>query len=88
MLQIKKGDVVVSTKGRDIGKVYIVKDVENQYVYLVDGRGRTISNPKKKKFKHIRTTNICIEALNQKFENNAKVQDLEIRKTIDNLNII
>ncbi len=88
MLQIKKGDVVVSTQGRDIGKIYIVKDVENQYAYLVDGRGRTISNPKKKKFKHIRTANICIEALNNKFENNEKVQDLEIRKTIDNLNII
>ena len=88
MLQIKKGDIVVSTKGRDVGKVYVVKHIENEYVYLVDGRGRTISNPKKKKFKHIRPANICIEALNKKFENNEKVQDLEIRKTIDNLNII
>ena len=88
MLQIKTGDVVVSTKGRDTGKVYIVKNIENDYLYLVDGRGKTISNPKKKKFKHIRTANICIEALNEKFERNEKVQDLEIRKTIDNLNII
>ncbi len=88
MLQIKQGDVVVSTQGRDFGKVYIVKNVDEQFVYLVDGRGRTMLNPKKKKFKHIRTTNICIDTINKKLGNSEKVQDLEIRKTIDNLNII
>ena len=88
MLGINVGDVVLSTKGRDVDQIYIVKSVEDGYAYLVDGRGKTISKPKKKKFKHIRPTGQKCIALQEKFETNAKVLDSEIRKTIDNLNII
>ena len=52
MLEVNVGDVVLSTKGRDVDQIYIVKAVENGYAYLVDGRGKTINKPKKKKFKH------------------------------------
>ena len=88
MLTINIGDIVMSTKGRDTNQYYIVKSYDAEYVYLVDGRGKTMSKPKKKKFKHIRPTGQKCIALQEKFETNAKVLDSEIRKTIDNLNII
>ena len=88
MLTINIGDIVMSTKGRDTNQYYIVQSYDAEYVYLVDGRGKTMNKPKKKKFKHIRPTGQKSISLQEKFETNAKVLDSEIRKTIDNLNII
>ena len=88
MLEVNIGDIVLSTKGRDVDQFYIVKAIEDGYVYLVDGRGKTMNKPKKKKFKHIRPTGQKCIALQEKLQTNAKVLDSEIRKTIDNLNII
>lgn len=88
MLEINSGDIVKSTKGRDINQIYIVKYVENGYAYLIDGRGKTVQKPKKKKFKHIRPTGQCSLSLKEKLQNNATILDAEIRKTINNLSII
>lgn len=88
MLKVNVGDVVMSTKGRDINSLYIVCGVENDYALLVDGRGKTILNPKKKKFKHFTLTGQNVDSLKKKFLANEKVLDSEIRKTINNLNII
>lgn len=88
MLEIIEGMVVVSTQGRDNGQIYIVKNIENGYAYLVNGKQRTISNPKKKKYKHLRPTGQIIESIQEKLRTNQKILDSEIRKTIDNLSII
>jgi len=42
-----------SLAGHDKGKLYLINEIDNEYVYLVDGKIRTIENPKKKKKKHI-----------------------------------
>ena len=47
------GDVVVSTAGRDKNKIFLVTQVDGDYAYLVDGKIRKISLPKKKSLKHI-----------------------------------
>lgn len=39
--------------GHDAGKIYVIMDVKDEYVYLSDGRIRKMANPKKKKSKHI-----------------------------------
>lgn len=88
MLEINIGDIVESTKGRDAGLIFVVFNKEKEYAYLVNGKNRTIKQPKKKKFKHIRPTGHKSVLLQEKFLSNAKVLDSEIRKTIDNLNII
>lgn len=48
------GDVVVSTAGRDKDKIFLVAQVDGDYAYLVDGKIRKISLPKKKSLKHIK----------------------------------
>ncbi len=48
------GDIVISTKGRDKGRVYLVySSIDENFVLLVNGESRKIDNPKKKRIKHI-----------------------------------
>ncbi len=52
-MSIRPGDFVIATSGRDMGKCFIVLSVENQFLYLCDGKNRKVSTPKKKKAKHV-----------------------------------
>jgi ribosomal protein L14E/L6E/L27E len=47
------GMLAKSKAGHDKGHVYVIFDVDDAYVYLVDGVIRTIEKPKKKKKKHV-----------------------------------
>ena len=51
------GQVVYSKSGHDKGKAFIVTEIEGEYLYLVDGKCRTIDKPKKKKLIHLQRTN-------------------------------
>ena len=53
MKEYKKGDLVLSVAGHDKGNYYIIKETEKEYVFLIDGKYKTIDRPKKKKVKHI-----------------------------------
>ena len=52
------GAVVKSTYGRDKNKIYIIKSVDNNLAYLINGKERPIECPKKKNFKHLQLLNI------------------------------
>ena len=59
-MEICKGSLVYSRAGRDKGTLFVVLSVDGEYVYLADGDTRKLSNPKKKKLKHINRTNkVC-----------------------------
>ena len=45
-------DVVISTAGRDKDKWFYVLNYDETYLYLVNGKDRTIDKPKRKKRKH------------------------------------
>ena len=45
-------DVVVSTAGRDQGEVFYVIKEDPIYLYLANGKDRTLDKPKRKKRKH------------------------------------
>ena len=47
------GMLAKSKAGHDKGQLYVIYDVDETYVYLVDGQIRTIDKPKKKKRKHV-----------------------------------
>ena len=47
------GMLAKSKAGHDKGHLYVIYDVDETYVYLVDGEIRTIDKPKKKKRKHV-----------------------------------
>ena len=53
MDRYETGMLARSKAGHDAGSVYVITDTDDAYVYLVDGRIRTLGHPKKKKKKHV-----------------------------------
>ena len=53
MQEIKVGQIVCSTAGHDKNQFYIIIGVEDEYVFLVDGKYKLFNHPKKKNRKHI-----------------------------------
>ena len=51
MDRFEKGMLVRSKAGHDAGEIFIITGTEDAYVYLADGRLRTLQKPKKKKKK-------------------------------------
>lgn len=48
-----KGALVKSTQGREEGEVFLIINDEEDYAYLVNGKTRTLLQPKKKNKKHL-----------------------------------
>ena len=53
MVMYEAGMLARSKAGHDKAKMYIIKEVDDTYVYLVNGRIRTLFHHKKKKKKHV-----------------------------------
>lgn len=77
------GQVVFSKCGRDQGKPFIIVSVEEEYVYLADGRLRKIDSPKLKKKKHIQKTNTIIEWIKQKIIEENHLTNNDVRKALE-----
>ena len=75
------GDIVSSIAGRDIDEKYIVWGMDNDMLLLVNGKSRKLSNPKKKKTKHV-TFYKKSEALIENLENDKKINDAYLRKIL------
>ena len=80
-MNLKTGTVVKSLKGRDKDKYFCVVCIEDGYVYLCDGKERKLSNPKRKKIKHIKVTQA-------KLQTETLQVDKHINKAIKSLNIV
>lgn len=49
-----RGQVVRSKKGRDEGKVFVITEIiDDDFLFIVDGKLRKLDRPKKKKVKHL-----------------------------------
>lgn len=57
MERIEIGMLAKSKAGHDKGSIYVITDADETYVYLTDGRLKTIDKPKRKKWKHIQIIN-------------------------------
>ena len=53
MIRYEKGMLAKSLAGHDEGNVYIIVETDQRYVYLVDGKARTLDRPKRKRKKHV-----------------------------------
>lgn len=79
------GRFAKSMAGHDYGKYYVIISVEAEYVYLVDGKNRTICNPKKKKLKHINILDEIDKVLIDKVMNKT-IKNEEIKRAMKLLN--
>ena len=77
---IEVGAVVVSKMGRDEGRSFVVvKEVDDDFVLLADGKLRGMDHLKKKRKKHLKTTGIVVEELRERLREGAAVENHEVR---------
>jgi large subunit ribosomal protein L14e len=83
MSDITLGQIVHSKAGRDKGKYFIVVGiVDKEYVLLADGDLRKLSNPKKKKVKHLVIHDVFEETIKIRIEENIPFNDSELKKCL------
>ena len=76
--KLETGQVVLSTCGRDVGKLQMVLEIlDDSYVLVVDGKQRKIEKPKKKKIKHLQKYNKKLQLEN--------LTDKKLRYMLNNL---
>ncbi|MBR2476961.1 MAG: RNA-binding protein [Clostridia bacterium] len=64
-----------------MGKCFVVLSVENQFVYLCNGKNRKVDTPKKKKIKHIEYQDRANDKVCQALEKN-ELTDKAVRRAI------
>lgn len=55
------GKFATSKAGHDKGKLYVIISADEQYVYLADGKYKTVGAPKKKGIRHIQIINETVD---------------------------
>ena len=80
ILQI--ADVVASTAGHDKDKWFYVILEEPQYLFLVNGKDRTLDKPKRKKRKHVQKVLRSETRVALKLQKGDKVLNGELRRDL------
>ena len=75
-------DVVMSTAGRDKGKLFYVIGMDPVYLTLANGKDRTLEKPKRKKRKHIQKVLRSETRVADKLRNGDKVLNSELRRDL------
>ena len=79
---ISISDVVVSTSGRDQGKIFYVIQEDPVYLYLANGKDRTLDKPKQKKRKHVQKVLRSETRVAGKLRSGDKVLNSELRRDL------
>ena len=75
-------DVVVTTAGRDRGKLFYVIGTDPVYLMLVNGKDRTLDKPKRKKRKHVQKVLRPETRVAGKIASGDKVLNSELRRDL------
>ena len=75
-------DVVVSTAGHDQGQLYYVISTDETYLYLANGKDRTLDKPKRKKRKHVQKVLRSETRVVEKLIRGDKVLNSELRRDL------
>ena len=75
-------DVVVSTAGHDQGEIFYVISTDDQFLYLANGKDRTLDKLKRKKRKHVQKVLRSETRVAQKILSGDKVLNSELRRDL------
>ena len=79
---INISDVVVSTTGRDAGNWFYVINEDPVYLFLANGKDRTLEKPKRKKRKHVAKVLRSETRVAEKLRHGDKVLNGELRRDL------
>ena len=75
-------DVVISTAGREQGKLFYVVGTDPIYLLLANGKDRTLDKPKRKKRKHVQKVLRSETRVAEKLRLGDKVLNSELRRDL------
>ena len=75
-------DVVISTAGRDAGKLFYVLEADDTYLTLANGKDRSLEKPKRKKRKHAQKVLRSETRVAEKLRTGDKVLNSELRRDL------
>ncbi len=81
-MEIKISDIVLSTAGRDQGKLFYVIETDGAYVLIANGKERRLESPKRKKLKHVRKVPRAESRVAEKILHGDKVLNRELRRDL------
>lgn len=81
-MEFTAGQIVFSKSGHDKGGAFIVIALEEEYLYIADGKRRTLEKPKRKKIKHVQKTNYVDIELKERLENRSRILNADIVKAL------
>lgn len=81
-MEWKKGMLAISKAGHDKDDWYVVSEVEEQTVLLINGKNRTIDRPKRKKKKHLQPVNEVPENLQEKLQDKKQWTNEEVKRAL------
>ena len=79
---INISDVVVSTAGRDAGEWFYVIAEDPIFLYLANGKDRSLEKPKRKKRKHVQKVLRSETRVAEKIKEGNKVLNSELRRDL------
>ena len=79
-MEIRKSAIVRSVAGHDKGEFYYVLETDGIYAAVVNGKNRRITNPKRKKLKHLRFESQGCGRAGEKLRCGEDVTNKEIRR--------
>ena len=79
---IQIADVVIATAGREKGKLFYVISVDDNYLNLVNGKDRTLEQPKHKKRRHVDKVLRSETRVAEKLRTGDKVLNSELRRDL------
>lgn len=88
MNRYEVGMLAISKAGHDFEHLYVIIAEDEEYVYLVDGKIRTMDKPKKKRKKHIQVIKQVQSNIADKYKNGQKIENEEIKRTIKVYNML
>ena len=82
ILEFMIADVVEATAGREKGQWFYVVKTDENFLYLANGKGRTLENPKQKKRKHAKKVLRSETRVAEKLRLGDKVLNSELRRDL------
>ena len=75
-------DVVIATAGREANKLFYVVKTDDVYLYLANGKDRSLEQPKRKKRKHAKKVLRSETRVAEKLRAGDKVLNSELRRDL------
>ena len=75
------GGIVISKRGRDKGRPFVIVGMDGDYLRLADGKLRKLEKPKKKKAMHVQITESISKETADKLAAGS-LQDADLRKVL------